>query len=132
MASTMRPMSDRVRDSWGAGEVALNALSMFGGGSAAGVLASAGFDAVTVDLQHGEQTLEGLGDVVGAPAAAGVARWARVGPPAGRGSADGPAAVAAAVRGAGERFVGADSRFQFAQPLFHLPQHGAVRAAVLR
>ena len=75
----MRPMSDRVRDRWVAGEVALNAWSTFGGGSAAGVLASAGFDAVTVDLQHGEQTLEGLGDVVGAIERAGAVPFVRIG-----------------------------------------------------
>ena len=74
----MRPMSDRVRDRWVAGEVALNAWSTFVGGSAA-VLASAGFDAVTVDLQHGEQTLEGLGDVVGAIERAGAVPFVRIG-----------------------------------------------------
>jgi 4-hydroxy-2-oxoheptanedioate aldolase len=56
-------MSDPVRDRWAAGEVALNAWSTFGGASAASVLAAAGFDAVTVDLQHGEHTLERLGGV---------------------------------------------------------------------
>jgi len=71
-------MSDRVRDRWVAGEVALNAWSTFGGGSAAGVLASAGFDAVTVDLQHGEQTLEGLGDVAGAIERAGAVPFVRI------------------------------------------------------
>jgi 4-hydroxy-2-oxoheptanedioate aldolase len=75
----MRPMSDRVRDRWVAGEVALNAWSTFGGGSSAGVLASAGFDAVTVDLQHGEQTLEGLGEVVGAIERAGAVPFVRIG-----------------------------------------------------
>jgi len=74
-------MSDRVRDRWIAGEVALNAWSTFGGGSAAGVLASAGFDAVTVDLQHGEQTLEGLGDsdVAGAIERTGAVPFVRIG-----------------------------------------------------
>jgi 4-hydroxy-2-oxoheptanedioate aldolase len=71
-------MSDRVRERWIAGEVALNAWSTFGGDSAAGVLASAGFDAVTVDLQHGEQTLEGLGDVVGAIELAGAVPFVRI------------------------------------------------------
>jgi len=72
-------MSDRVRNRWVAGEVALNAWSTFGGASAAGVLASAGFDAVTVDLQHGEQTLEGLGDVAGAIERAGAVPCVRIG-----------------------------------------------------
>lgn len=72
-------MSDRVRDRWVAGEVALNAWSTFGGRSAAGVLASAGFDAVTVDQQHGEQTMEALGDVVGAIERAGAVPFVRIG-----------------------------------------------------
>jgi 4-hydroxy-2-oxoheptanedioate aldolase len=72
-------MSDRVRDRWVAGEVALNAWSTFGGASAAGVLASAGFDAVTVDLQHGEHTLEGLADVAGAIERAGAVPCVRIG-----------------------------------------------------
>jgi len=72
-------MADRVRDRWVAGEVALNAWSTFGGRSAAGVLASAGFDAVTVDQQHGEQTMEALGDVVGAIERAGAVPFVRIG-----------------------------------------------------
>jgi 2,4-dihydroxyhept-2-ene-1,7-dioic acid aldolase len=65
------PMSDPVRERWAAGEVALNAWSTFGGASAATVLAATGFDAVTVDLQHGEHTLERLGEVVAAVERAG-------------------------------------------------------------
>lgn len=72
-------MSDRVRDRWAAGEVALNAWSTFGGASAASVLAAAGFDAVTVDLQHGEHTLEGLGEVVGEIERLGAVPFVRLG-----------------------------------------------------
>ena len=75
----MRPMSDPVRDRWAAGEVALNAWSTFGGASAASVLAAAGFDAVTVDLQHGEHTLERLGEVVGEIDRAGAVPFVRLG-----------------------------------------------------
>src|SRR6188472_3662443 len=78
-ASTMRPMSDPVRERWAAGEVALNAWSTFGGASAASVLAAAGFDAVTVDLQHGEHTLERLGEVVAAVERAGAVPFVRLG-----------------------------------------------------
>jgi 2-keto-3-deoxy-L-rhamnonate aldolase RhmA len=72
-------MSDPVRERWAAGEVALNAWSTFGGASAATVLAATGFDAVTVDLQHGEHTLERLGEVVArssAPAPSRSSAWA--------------------------------------------------------
>src|SRR6266508_836860 len=75
----MRTMSDRVRDRWAADEVALNAWSTFGGASAASVLAAAGFDAVTVDLQHGEHTLEQLGEVIGAIERAGAVPFVRLG-----------------------------------------------------
>ena len=72
-------MSDRVRDRWVAGEVALNAWSTFGGASAASVLADAGFDAVTVDLQHGEHTVERLGEAIGAIERAGAVPFVRLG-----------------------------------------------------
>jgi len=72
-------MSDPVRDRWAAGEVALNGWSTFGGASAASVLAAAGFDAVTVDLQHGEHTLERLGEVVGEIERAGAVPFVRLG-----------------------------------------------------
>ena len=75
----MRLMSDPVRDRWAAGEVALNAWSTFGGASAASILAAAGFDAVTVDLQHGEHTLERLGEVVGEIERAGAVPFVRLG-----------------------------------------------------
>ena len=72
-------MSDPVRERWAAGEVALNAWSTFGGASAATVLAATGFDAVTVDLQHGEHTLERLGEVVAAVERAGAVPFVRLG-----------------------------------------------------
>ncbi|MGA9160790.1 MAG: aldolase/citrate lyase family protein [Actinomycetota bacterium] len=72
-------MADAVRDRWAAGEVALNAWCTFGGASAAAILAGTGFDAVTVDLQHGERSPEGLGEVVGAIEGGGAVPFARVG-----------------------------------------------------
>jgi 4-hydroxy-2-oxoheptanedioate aldolase len=72
-------MADPVRDRWSEGGVALNAWSTFGGASAPAVLASAGFDAVTVDLQHGEHTLERLGEVVGAIEDEGAVPFVRIG-----------------------------------------------------
>lgn len=62
----MRPMADLVRERWASGEVALNAWSTFGGATAARLLAAAGSDAVTVDLQHGEATFEHLGATMSA------------------------------------------------------------------
>lgn len=75
----MRSMADPVRDRWAAGEVALNAWCTFGGASAAAILARAGFDAVTVDLQHGERSPEGLAEVVGEIEGGGAVPFARVG-----------------------------------------------------
>jgi 4-hydroxy-2-oxoheptanedioate aldolase len=59
-------MRDRVRERWERGEVALNAWLSLEGASSAEVVARAGFDAVTVDLQHGAVTSQSLGAVVAA------------------------------------------------------------------
>ena len=59
-------MPDRVRERWERGEVALNAWLSLEGASSAEVVARAGFDAVTVDLQHGAVTLDTLGAIVAA------------------------------------------------------------------
>lgn len=72
-------MVDPVRVRWAAGEVALNAWCTFGGAATAGILAGAGFDAVTVDLQHGEHTFEALGEVVGAIEVGGALPFVRIG-----------------------------------------------------
>jgi 4-hydroxy-2-oxoheptanedioate aldolase len=74
----MRAVSDRVRQRWADREVALNAWSTFAGASPGEILATAGFDAVTVDLQHGEATLEGLAETVAAIERGGAAPFARV------------------------------------------------------
>jgi 4-hydroxy-2-oxoheptanedioate aldolase len=52
--------TDLVRRRWAAGETAFAAWLTFDSPAAASVLASAGFDAVVVDLQHGHATLESL------------------------------------------------------------------------
>jgi 4-hydroxy-2-oxoheptanedioate aldolase len=52
--------TDPVRARWAAGETAFAAWLTFDSPAAAEVVASAGFDAVVVDLQHGHATLDGL------------------------------------------------------------------------
>jgi 4-hydroxy-2-oxoheptanedioate aldolase len=52
--------TDQVRTRWAAGETAFAAWLTLDGPAAAGTLASAGFDAVVVDLQHGRATLHDL------------------------------------------------------------------------
>ena len=71
-------VSDRVRERWAAGEVALNAWLSLESPSSAGVVASAGFDAATIDLQHGAASLEQLGTLVGAIEPSGAVPFARV------------------------------------------------------
>jgi 4-hydroxy-2-oxoheptanedioate aldolase len=71
-------VSDPVRRRWAAGEVAFNAWSTFPGVASATVLAGAGFDAVTVDLEHGEHTAAGLGEAVEAIERAGAVPFVRL------------------------------------------------------
>jgi 4-hydroxy-2-oxoheptanedioate aldolase len=58
--------------------VAFNAWSTFPGVASATILADAGFDAVTVDLQHGEHTAFGLGEAVEAIERAGAVPFVRL------------------------------------------------------
>ena len=58
--------TDPVRARWAAGEIAFAAWLTFDSPAVASVLASAGFDAVVVDLQHGHATLESLPRVLAA------------------------------------------------------------------
>jgi 4-hydroxy-2-oxoheptanedioate aldolase len=68
---------DRVRERWAAGGAALNAwLSL--GAAGAGVLAAAGFDAVTLDLQHGRADVESTGGAAAAILAAGAVPFVRL------------------------------------------------------
>ena len=52
--------TDPVRDRWAAGETAFAAWLTLESPASAAAVASAGFDAVVVDLQHGHATLEHL------------------------------------------------------------------------
>ena len=58
--------TDPVRARWAAGEAAFAAWLTLESPSAAGVVASAGFDAVVVDLQHGNATLGDLPSLLAA------------------------------------------------------------------
>jgi 4-hydroxy-2-oxoheptanedioate aldolase len=74
----MRRMPDRLRERWEQGQVALNAWLTFEGAAAAEAVAGAGFDAVTVDLQHGSVTPDALGAVVAAIEPTGAVPFARL------------------------------------------------------
>lgn len=74
----MAPEHDPVRERWAAGEVALNAWLSLEGASSASVVSAAGFDAATVDLQHGAASLESLATLVRAIESSGAAPFARV------------------------------------------------------
>jgi 4-hydroxy-2-oxoheptanedioate aldolase len=71
-------MTDRVRERWAHGEAALNAWLTFEGGASAAVVAEAGFDAVTLDLQHGAAHLESVGAVAAAIESAGAVPFVRL------------------------------------------------------
>jgi 4-hydroxy-2-oxoheptanedioate aldolase len=74
----MPRMADRVRDRWSSGEVALNAWCTLAGPEPVAALAAAGFDAVTVDLQHGATTIDRLGECLAAIEGAGAVPFVRV------------------------------------------------------
>jgi 4-hydroxy-2-oxoheptanedioate aldolase len=74
----MAPERDQVRARWAAGEVALNAWLSLEGASSASVVSAAGFDAATVDLQHGAASLESLAALVAAIESSGAVPFARV------------------------------------------------------
>ncbi len=74
----MASARDPVRERWAAGEVALNAWLSLEGPSSASLVSAAGFDAATVDLQHGAASLETLAPVVAAIESSGALPLARV------------------------------------------------------
>ena len=74
----MASARDPVRERWAAGEVALNAWLSLEGASSASLVSAAGFDAATVDLQHGAASLETLSPIVAAIASSGALPLARV------------------------------------------------------
>jgi 4-hydroxy-2-oxoheptanedioate aldolase len=69
--------TDPVRDRWAAGETAFAAWLTLESHSSAAAVASAGFDAVVVDLQHGHATLEHLPHLVTAIEATGAFPFVR-------------------------------------------------------
>ncbi len=71
-------MPDRLRERWERGRVALNAWLTLEGPLAAETVARAGFDAVTVDLQHGAVTFDALAPVVAAIEPTGAVPFARL------------------------------------------------------
>ena len=46
-------MANKVKDTWAAGKVVVNAWLAIPSGFSAEVMAQCGFDSVTVDMQHG-------------------------------------------------------------------------------
>jgi len=74
----MRHVTDRVRERWADGEAALNAWLTFEGAASAAVVAEAGFDAVTLDLQHGTAGLEDVGAIAAAIERAGAVPFVRL------------------------------------------------------
>lgn len=71
-------MSDRVSERWANGDVALNAWATFSSVAGTEALAGAGFDAVTIDLQHGEATLGTAAELLGAIERGGAVPFARL------------------------------------------------------
>ncbi|MGZ8584501.1 MAG: HpcH/HpaI aldolase family protein [Actinomycetota bacterium] len=63
--------TERLRDAWARDEPVLNAWLLLERSASAAVVASAGFDAVTLDLQHGAASPEDAPDVVAAVERAG-------------------------------------------------------------
>ena len=58
--------TDPVRARWSAGDPAFAAWLLLESPTAAGIMASAGFDAAVIDLQHGHATLENLPSLIAA------------------------------------------------------------------
>lgn len=70
--------TDRLRERWGRGGIALNAWLTLEGASSAAVVAAAGFDSVTLDLQHGAAEPHDAARIFAAIEAAGATPLARV------------------------------------------------------
>jgi 4-hydroxy-2-oxoheptanedioate aldolase len=69
--------TERLRDIWARDEPVLNAWLVLERSASAAAVASAGFDAVTLDLQHGAASPEDAGDVFAAIEAAGAVPFVR-------------------------------------------------------
>jgi 4-hydroxy-2-oxoheptanedioate aldolase len=70
--------TDRLRDTWARGETALNAWLTLEGAASAAAVAAAGFDSVTLDLQHGAAEPHDAARIFAAIESAGVMPLARV------------------------------------------------------
>lgn len=69
--------TERLRESWARDEPAFNAWLVLEGPSVAAAVAASGFDAVTLDLQHGSASPERAGEVFAAVEGAGAAALVR-------------------------------------------------------
>jgi 4-hydroxy-2-oxoheptanedioate aldolase len=69
--------TERLSETWARGEPAFNAWLVLGDPAGGAALAGAGFDAVTLDLQHGSASLDVAGDVFAAIENAGAAPLVR-------------------------------------------------------
>jgi 4-hydroxy-2-oxoheptanedioate aldolase len=72
-----RMSTDQLREIWAGGGVVINAWLTLEGASAASVVAAAGFDSVTLDLQHGAATPPDAAEIVAAIEQAGSVPLAR-------------------------------------------------------
>lgn len=70
--------TDRLRETWARGGTALNAWLTLEGAASAAAVATAGFDSVTLDLQHGAAEPHDAARIFAAVEAAGAAPLARV------------------------------------------------------
>ena len=71
-------MRDRVRERWADGETALNAWLGSAEPASAAAVASAGFDAAVVDLQHGSASLDTLEPILAAIEPTGAVPFVRI------------------------------------------------------
>jgi 4-hydroxy-2-oxoheptanedioate aldolase len=74
----MRGVTDRIRETWTRGGTAVNAWLTLEGAASAAAVAAAGFESVTLDLQHGAAEPHDAGRIFAAIDAAGAVPLARV------------------------------------------------------
>jgi 4-hydroxy-2-oxoheptanedioate aldolase len=127
-----RMSTDRLREIWAGGGVVINAWLTLEGVSAASVVSAAGFDSVTLDLQHGAATAADASEIVAAIEQAGSVPLARPAwnEPAGLMrlldvGARGLICPMVSTRGEAERFVGA-CRY----PPLGIRSYGPIRGAL--
>jgi 4-hydroxy-2-oxoheptanedioate aldolase len=71
-------VTDRLRERWSSGEVALNAWLSLDDPVSAATIAAAGFDAAVVDLQHGSASLDSLATIIAAIEPTGAVPFTRI------------------------------------------------------